>query len=167
MSFQTISDFVVIKLAREFLNQGHKHTGALISSLNGRVSTLVDGVELGIFTNKTYWRQVNFGVKANRIPFSGRTGRGGKSKYIQALIAYFKQKGVADPKSAAFATANKQRKEGMPTRKSFRFSSTGKRTDFIQEMLNKHGRNIEDQVFDEGFRVLGTKIDAAFANFEK
>lgn len=167
MSFKTISDFVVIKLARELLNQGHQNTGALISSLKGVVSQIRDGIEISVVTNKTYWRQINYGVKANRIPYRGRTGRGGKSAYIQALIAYFKQKGASDPKAAAFATATKQRKEGMPTRASFRFSSTGKRTDFIGEMLKKHDRNISDQVFDEGFKVLGTKIDKVFSKFDK
>ena len=169
MSFQSISDFVVIKLARELLNQGHQNTGKLISSLQGKVTTLSNGIEISVVTDRLYWRQVNNGVKANRIPFGGRTGRGGKSAYIQALIAYFKQKGLGEKeaKSAAFATATKHKKEGMPTKKSFRFSSTGKRTDFIQEMLTRHGQNIEDQMFEQGFNNISTQIDVAFAKLDQ
>ena len=162
MSYQGIADFIVIKLARELLNQGHQHTGALINSLKGNVTKLTNGIEISVTSNKTYWRIVNDGVKPNRIPYRGRSGRGGKSAYIQALIAYFKKKGVADPKSAAFATATKQRKEGMPTKGSHRYSSTGKRTNFIEETLKRHGQNIEDQAFDVGFELLKVKIDKVF-----
>jgi hypothetical protein len=41
-----------------------------------------------------------------------------------------------EAKSIAFAIASRQKREGMPTRNSARFSSTGKRTGFIEIALD-------------------------------
>lgn len=157
-SFKNISDFVIIKLARELIAQGHRGSSKLIESLEGTVKKIPDGFEI-VISGNNYAKFVDQGVKASRIPYRRGRGRGGKSKYIQALIAYFTKKGAADPKAAAFATANKHKKEGMPTRASFKFSKTGKRTEFIDEMLKKHEENIFDQMAEAGFSTISSQID--------
>ena len=118
-----------------------------------------------VISGNDYFKFVDQGVKPSRIPYRSGRGRGGKSKYIQALIAFWRKKGAADPKAAAFATAAKHKKEGMPTRNSFKFSRTGKRTEFINEMLKKHEDNIFDQMGDVGFSTLSSRIDKAFDKF--
>ena len=160
-SLDNIKNFVIIKLARELIAQGHRGSSKLIDSLAGTVGKIQGGFEIVITANH-YYKFVDQGVRPSRVPYSGRRGRGGKSQYIQALIAYFKKKGAADPKAAAFATAAKHKKEGMPTRASFRFSKTGKRTEFIDEMLKKHEDNIFDQMAEQGFSDISSKIDKAF-----
>jgi len=161
--FENLKTFVIIKLARELVAQGHRGSGRLIESLRGVVAKIPNGVEISIFA-ADYSKFVDQGVGSGRIPFSGRTGRGGVSQYIQALIAYFRLKGSPDPKAAAFATANTHRKEGMPTRASFRFSRTGERTDFIQETLDKHGDSIDEQIAEAGFSELNSRITKSLAN---
>jgi len=160
---ENLKDFVIIKLARELVAQGHRGAGRLIESMRGVITTIPNGMEITIFA-ADYSKFVDEGVSANRIPFRGRTGRGGVSQYIQALIAFFRLKGSPDPKAAAFATANTHRKEGMPTRASFKFSRTGKRTGFIEETLDKHGQSIDDQLEEAGFSVLNSQIDKALVN---
>jgi hypothetical protein len=84
-------------------------------------------------------------VSASNIPFSG-VGGGGKSAYIQGLIAYALKKlrvrTMTEAKSAAFAIAYTQKKEGMPTSGSLRFSSTGKRTDWISDTFSNNAAAI-------------------------
>lgn len=140
----TLIKTLISALSEELIAQGHRNTGSLIKSFEGRVRPDKLGVE--IWGNK-YAHYVDKGVKANRIPYTKGRGRGGRSKYIQALIEYFKQKGVADPKAAAFATANAHKREGMPTRRSLRFSSTGKRTGFIGTAIQKNRESIDRELF--------------------
>ena len=58
-------------------------------------------------------------------------------------MRYAKQKfGASDKesKSIAFAIASKHKKEGMPTKASAKYSSTGKRTGFIETALDKNSQ---------------------------
>ena len=163
--FNDIKDFIILKLARELIDQGHRHTGALIESMEGRVHGIKDGIEIVIKANK-YAIYLDRGVKPSRIPY--RRGSGKKtSKYIEGLIAYFKKKGVADPKGAAFATARKQKEEGMPTRNSYKYSRNGKRKNFIGDTMKKHGKHIEDQLLEAGFDDINKKMNLMWDKFEK
>jgi hypothetical protein len=81
----------------------------------------------------------NSGVTAARIPYTPNSGRP-PSKYISGLIDYVKRrmgKSDKEAKGIAFAIASKHKKEGMPTKGSVRFSTTGKRTGFIEQALDK------------------------------
>ena len=104
---------------------------------------------------------VEFGVKANRIPFSGRSGKGGKSQYIQGLISFFEKRGLSGREAvgAAFATAHVHAREGMPSRASARFSKTGERTGFIKTVLDSEVKSISDRIEKE----FGVKIQFLFA----
>lgn len=120
--------------------QGHKLTGKLESSLRIESKIQAKALELVLFSAK-YGTYVNKGVPASSIPFGGnrRSGRrGGRSKYIQGLITYFRRRGVSSLKEAtgaAFATAKIHKKTGMPTPGSRRFSRTGKRTGAFDSAL--------------------------------
>ena len=112
--------------------QGHNLTGRLKGSFETITTSTDSGIKADIMV-EGYGQFVDQGVKANRIPYSGRSGRGGKSKYIEGLKDFFikRGRGATEALRAAFATAAKHRREGMPTRASYRFSRNGKRTDFI------------------------------------
>ncbi len=134
--------FIKKEISEELERQGHKHTGKLISSIEDKISYISDSIIAQIYMND-YWIHVNEGVSANRIPY--KRGSGAKtSKYIQALIEYFSHKGLTleKAKGAAFATANKHKKEGMPTKSSRRFSQNGKRTGFLTDVIDRELKDI-------------------------
>lgn len=130
--------------------QGHYMNGAVVESAEFVAERATDrfSVLVKMFPYAGY---VDRGVPAAKIPFSQPSGRGGRSKYIQALIRYAEKKmGLPEreAKSVAFAIAMKQKREGMPTRASMRFSSTGKRTGWIDETINRT-RPMIDAMMDQ------------------
>lgn len=145
--------------------QGHVNTGELIKSVQSGVINQTDGVDLEIEMND-YHVFVEHGVKAGRIPFGGRSkgGRGQTSKYIEGLIKFWTAKGKSkeEAKRAAFATAHKQKSEGMPTRQSYEHSKNGRRTQFLNEstkstrQINELENNLIDQVDFEAQKILNT-----------
>jgi hypothetical protein len=103
----------------------------------------------------------NTGVTAARIPYS--PGSGAKtSKYIDGLIRYAKQRMGASDKEAkgiAFAIASRHKKEGMPTVASAKFSSTGKRTGFIEAALDSKEAEFEQIINDAVEEAITVTID--------
>lgn len=123
------------KLAEiELIKQGHKLTGKLYQSADIKQKDEGAGALIEAYY-ENYAGAVNNGVPASRIPYSGRSGRGGKSKYIEALVLYAQKRGMTNPKSAAFAIAAKHKKEGMCTIASRRFSKNGKRAGAFDDVL--------------------------------
>jgi hypothetical protein len=143
-----ITSTITDELRKTFEAQGHKMTGALIDNLE-YVSKETSNEIIIQLLMAMYGVYLDTGVSAAKIPFSPPSGRGGKSKYIQALISYAeKRMGLSgrEAKSAAFAIAMKQKKEGMPTRASSRFSRTGERTQFFSRTIKEKESLIESQL---------------------
>jgi hypothetical protein len=163
-----VLDYIRDVVREEFIAQGHHMTGALEDTIRNEVLVLGRKV-VGIMWINDYYKYVDQGVSADRIPFGGTAapgqGSGQKSKYIQALVEYVHLKmGIADEKQAlgvAFAIAHKHKKEGMPTKSSSAFSNTGKRTGFFTQAL----KDSEAEII-EGFGVVFDKaIDAVIDIF--
>ncbi len=116
--------------------QGHNLTGRLKGSFETVTTSTNSGIKADIMV-EGYGQFVDQGVKAARIPYSGRSGRGGKSKYIEGLKEFFikRGRGATEALRAAFATAAKHRREGMPTRASYRFSRNGRRLGIITDEI--------------------------------
>ena len=132
-------------LKKELRQQGHYLTGALENSISYEIRKTGIGYEATMYA-VGYSLVIELGVKPERIPYTRRTrgqGTGGTSKYIQGLITYFERRGLPEreAKSAAFATAEVHKREGMPSRSSYAHSRNGNRTGFIQEAFTA---NIED-----------------------
>lgn len=120
----------------ELQAQGHVNTGKLYDSIDYDIQILSQQIVSGFYF-EDYGFIVDQGVKAERIPFNPGSGAT-SSKYIQGLINFFKSKGILndkEAKSAAFATAWKHKREGMPTRTSFAYSNNGRRTGFVNRVL--------------------------------
>lgn len=118
--------------------QGHYLTGAMESSLSyvtGRLGPL----RILTGTGVDYTHYVNNGVATDRIPF--RQGSGVKtSAYIEGLKQFFiLRKGLSEKEalSAAIATAKVHKKEGMPSKASYAYSSNGERTGMIEAAITK------------------------------
>ena len=133
---EQIARLALEAVAIEWKNQGHNLTGKAIQELETRIIAGGDIIIQGYVTD--YMANINAGVTAANIPYSPGSGAS-SSKYIAGLIEYAKRRmlvGDREAKSIAFAIASRHKKEGMPSKASVRFSSTGKRTGFIEAALD-------------------------------
>lgn len=128
---------------KELTEQGHTLTGKLERSLRTDISISLQGFT-GRVMVEDYGVIVDSGVSYRKVPYKRGSGAT-TSKYIDALVRFFQLRGL-DPKrarGAAFATAyvQKYRREGIPTRASYRFSSNGRRTNWIRRTTMKSNIN--------------------------
>jgi hypothetical protein len=134
-----ISTLAISVIATEWRAQGHELTGSAVKQMETIVRMEINTLIIeGLIPN--YMAINNSGVTANRIPYTPNSGNK-TSKYISGLIDYIKRrmgKSDKEAKGIAFAIASKHKKEGMPTKGSVRFSTTGKRTGFIEQALEKN-----------------------------
>ena len=148
-------------LLNEWEAQGHSMGGSIVKNLEYRSKQEANKIILSGFTYP-YGNILEAGVKSGKIPYSGRSGRGGTSLYIQALQRYAQERmNISDEKkslSIAFAIAATQKKEGMPTRASYRFSSTGKRTDWVEDALKKNEDKITEAISAFAFNQLSVQF---------
>lgn len=133
---------IIEDLRDEIRQQGHVATGSFEKSFEAEIKDSDNAGFLGVIFGNDYWEAVDTGVSAGRIPYSPGMGRGGTSKYIQALIEWA---GVVRPeldererKSFVFAVATVASREGNPTRGSYSFSRNGERTGFVKRTIDKH-----------------------------
>lgn len=123
-------------LIQELIDQGHRLTGNLINTAYTEVQDLGDTL-IGSVWMDDYAIHINDGIPPNKIPYQGGST---SSPYIDGLTNFWRLRGLAEKqaRSAAFATARKHKREGMPTRASYAFSSNGRRTGFIDYPLDEH-----------------------------
>jgi hypothetical protein len=134
-----ISVLAISVVANEWRLQGHELTGSAVKQMETMVRMEINTLIIEGFV-PDYMAINNQGVPANRIPYYPSSGRK-TSKYIDGLMKYVQQrmgKSDKEAKGIAFAIASKHKKEGMPTKGSVRFSTTGKRTGFIEQALDKN-----------------------------
>ena len=132
-----IGEVIKRALILSYTMQGHKLTGGLINSIEYQVRAQVTAASIDFYMYD-YGVILDKGVSAANIPYQRGSGAG-SSKYIDGLKQYARLRmGAATEKEAeriAFAIANKQKKEGMPSKGSFVYSQTGKRTGAIDAAL--------------------------------
>jgi hypothetical protein len=158
--FERLVADLIEALQDEYKAQGHVLTGRLIKSIDSEVRETARAFE-GEISLLPYARYLERGVKARNIPYSPGSGKK-SSKYIQALINYFlkRGKGAKESKRAAFATAMKHKKEGMPTRSSFRFSKNGRRKFAIRETIEGEGKKIVQKFSDRMAERISSEIES-------
>ena len=136
-----IAQMAIEAVANEWKAQGHNLTGAAIKNMETVIRFQTNELIIEGFVPE-YMAINNKGVLATKIPYYPGSGRK-ESEYIKGLMRYAKQRfGASDKesKSIAFAIASKHKKEGMPTKSSAKYSSTGKRTGFIETALDKNSQ---------------------------
>lgn len=156
-----ISEMMADAVQKEFVEQGHNASGKTLSSIVGKVNEYSDIIE-AIVEMEEHALILNEGVAKSAIPFSGVTGEGGESKYIQGLIDHWLFRGLnqEEAKSAAFATAYTQLRTGMPTPGSFFYSSNGRRKEFIEFGIE----SVENQIYKLLEEIHVDAITNAFYN---
>lgn len=135
-------------LKKELRDQGHYLTGNLERSINTKIS---GGASVVAETEAAeYMDDLETGIPASQIP----TG----AAYIQELAEYARLRFGASGRQAlqiGYAIAKKHKKEGMPTAASYEFSSTGSRTEAIDESFHDHEQETE-KIIDSG---LNDEVD--------
>lgn len=157
-----------VEIQDELKAQGHVLTGTLLNSIEVEIQERPNLIR-GLIWMEDYGEAIDTGVPASSVPFSGATGRGGTSDYIQGLFTFFKLKGLEEEEalSAAFATAYVAKREGHPTRGSFVHSTNGRRTGFFTDTLNNAAQEI-DTFFDSlGGGVFLSVFNSIIDRFEQ
>lgn len=158
-------------LMEEFKAQGHHMTGKIVDDIQYESHYRAKAVLEITGSIYPYGQYVQRGVKADKIPYSPdvRTGAG-KSKYIQALISYAKQRmgarSEANAKSIAFAIARTQKKEGMPTKGSYRYTKTGKRLEWVIEAFKRQDSKITEAVAQIAFEATAAAFDLLITKYQ-
>ena len=135
---EILGSFIVDKLRKELLEQGHRSTGKLIDTMRYEINKKGSDYEIIIYA-KDYAKIVDQGFGP------------GKFVNVFALAEWVEQKGIAsgekDIKSAAFAIRQNIFKQGMPTNNSINFSNNGRRTDFIGAVMEANQKAIVNDLF--------------------
>lgn len=157
-SMVIVLDFVKDKMREELIDQGHVMTGTLRDSIDVVIKEAGEYI-YGFIEVENYGLVVDGGIKAKKIPYSRGSGAK-RSKYIEALIRFFQYKGLAlkEARSAAFATANVHKVEGLPTFRSHSFAANGRRTGFIRYTIDVVTPNIDSMMTREIDKNVFDKI---------
>jgi hypothetical protein len=157
-AISSIKELITEELRKSWEAQGHNMTGKVIDELEWVVEEETDRIVVELWM-LGYGVIIDRGVKASNIPFSGTGQEGGKSKYIEGLTRYA-EKRMSLPRrealSVAFAIAYTHKKEGLPSRGSYRFSSTGKRKEWATDVFRGKETFIREQlkkIFTKVFRI--------------
>jgi len=158
-----IGELTIASLKEVYRLQGQRIKGRLEKSMTFETVLTTEGATIRIFM-EDYGITLDQGIKPSRIPFGGGSGK--NSKYIQGLKRYAqKRMGVSNKEalSIAFRIARVQKKQGLSTRNSRRFSKTGKRQGAISEALLK----TEDEQVLLTEKALQASIELYFEQFLK
>ena len=156
---EQVGEVVKKAVKQAFIIQGRSLTGALVNSIDYSVNATVNSA----FVESTlldYGMILNYGVPANRIPYS--PGSGAKSsKYIDGLKLYAKLRFNANDKEAeriAFAIARKHKKFGMPL--------DGK-IGAVQNGLDDSKQEVEELINEALTQVINVLFLGSFAEVKK
>jgi len=155
-------DMMKYQLMHEWKAQGHYMTGKAVETIEFKAKEVRGAFEISLYA-LPYATYLERGILPQHIPFGGKTGKT-KSMYIEGLRQYVeKRMGITGKKalSIAFAIAHTHKREGMPSKKSMRFSSTGKRTEWINDTMFKREKLIRQFLMDE----VGEALDLTLRNF--
>ncbi len=159
---EEILEKIISQLKQELEAQGHKLTGTLERSLTAKVVSLPNGQREGQILGKYYAVYLEEGVPAKNIPFSPGSGKK-YSKYIAGLIRFFELRGrnPVEAKRAAFATAHKQKRYGLPTPGSYLFAKNGRRTLAIRTTVRQMVPEIERFLAQQNAHLIEVQIARA------
>ena len=156
---EEVGEVVKKAVKQAFIMQGRTLTGALVNSIDYSVNATVTSAYIE-FTLLDYGMILNYGVPANRIPYS--PGSGAKSsKYIDGLKMYAKLRFNANDKEAeriAFAIARKHKKFGMPL---------DKKTGAVEKGLDESKEEVEELINEALTQVINVMILSSFAEVKK
>jgi alpha/beta superfamily hydrolase len=155
-TLQRMGEALLKAVKDEWKAQGKVASGKALETAEVRVVSDEIGSKAQVLV-EDYMAIQDKGVPASRIPYSGRTGRGGTSQFIQALVDWSRSKmpsmADGDRLGFAFAVANKMAKEGMPTRNSVEFSSNGRNLEWSKYAFQEVESELDEILGESDFVV--------------
>jgi|AACY02.7.fsa_nt_gi hypothetical protein len=143
-------------LIAEYKAQGHVLTGKLVDTIDYTITKQFMGYRADMYV-QDYALPLETGVSPSRIPYTpGKRTGAGRSKFIEGLIDFFVKRGrsMTDAKSAAFATATVMKRDGMPTRGSYKYSNNGRRKGAISQVLKDFFGELQEMLSREGADII-------------
>jgi len=163
-----LADYLRQKIIDNYIAQGHRMTGVFAETLKVVLKTeLYDKIIEGM--GEQYAIFLDKGVSRGRVPFNPGSGAG-KSKYIEGLREFAEIKmGLSGKEAlgAAFAIAHTQKKEGMPTIGSYKYSKTGMRTRFITDALTDTFKHMGIEIERWGGKKIEIAVNNMIRNYER
>ena len=163
-----LADYLRQKIIDNYIAQGHRMTGTFAETLKVVLKTeLYDKIIEG--TGEQYAIFLDKGTTRGRIPFNPGSGAG-RSMYIEGLKAFAEIKmGLSGKEAlgAAFAIAHTQKREGMPTIGSYKYSKTGMRTRFITDALTDTTKHMGIEIERWGGKNIEIVINNLIRNYER
>lgn len=145
-----LADTLEKGLEKELRDQGHYLTGALERSINSR-NNANGNAEVLEMEALDYIDDLDHGVKPDNI--------GNFNQHVQKMAEYAQKRMGVHGRLAAkigYRIAQKHAEEGIPTKSSYQYSSTGERLHVIQETYD-HIEDQFDQLVENG---LSDEIDS-------
>lgn len=147
----------VAAFVKELTDQGHKVTGKLIRSLRIEIDrNLRTPIKGAIFSEK-YGIYLDKGVKANRVKYS---------PYV--LLPWAKRikpsLSKKELKSFIFAVWTKHKKEGIPTRNSYKYSKNGFRKKWISRGIEAAKLKVDAKVTEALSEFTSALVRESFQN---
>lgn len=133
-------EYIISISKQELRNQGHFNTGNLENSFLAKIRS---AEPIGDIYVNDYGLDLDAGVDSSRIDINTQ------SKILEPWVQSKLNITGKEYKSIAFLIARKQSIEGIPTKNSFKYSTNGRRTGWIDEATSS-------DIFDE----VEKKIDA-------
>ncbi len=163
-----LADYLRQKIIDNYIAQGHRMTGTFAETLDVVLRhELIEKIIEG--SGEYYAIFLDQGVNRGRIPFNPSSGAG-RSMYIEGLKAFAEIKmGLSGKEAlgAAFAIAHTQKKEGMPTIGSYKYSKTGMRTRFITDALTGVAKHMELEIERWGGQRIEGIINNLIRDYER
>lgn len=160
IEMQDLLDYLALELREWIKRTGHSLTGKLERSTEGKLAPA--GLS-GEVLWEEYGETINSGINRRRIPYSPGSGAR-SSQYIEGLLRFVRLRGLRPRagqtiRGIAFAIARTQKEVGSPTPGSRRFSQTGRRTGFVQEMLQAESKSIQEGFEDVAEALLVEELE--------
>jgi hypothetical protein len=149
-------------LAAEWVLQGHRLTGEFEDEIEVITTEKESSLQIDVLMLKR-GKALELGRHRTEISITGA--------YIAGLIDYVRKRmEITDSKKAksvAFAIAKTHQKEGMPSKKSRRFSKTGKRTGFVNETIRKNSETFARLMKEYAKRDVEIRLDLLLRKWKK
>jgi len=153
--FKQIGKKLVFQFKRELEQQGHRasKSGSIIDGIAFKTSIM----GLDVFTDKDYIHALNEGQKAH-------------APNLQNILDWIEDRKSTIPfaneqekHEIAYAIIRKIKLEGTPTSGSFKYSDNGRRTGFIEQVINTNKQQITKDIQS----AVGKDIEILFTKLPK